>query len=87
MQSGGTEMRYWLCGVAGAVIAGGYKAASLGGQWDLGREHMTRALGTVGAHAIIGVMIGLVLAVLLFSRKSEPGELRQSAIDEPPSRP
>jgi len=64
-------MWYWLCGMGGAVIAGGYKAASLGHQWDLTREHLTRGLGTVTAHAIIGAMIGLVLAFLLFSRKSE----------------
>jgi|SRR5262245_10543700 len=55
--AGTTPMWYWLCGMGGAVIAGGYKAASLGHQWDLTREHLTRGLGTVTAHAIIGAMI------------------------------
>jgi len=58
-------MKAWGLAIIGAVLAGGYRAAALQGEWGLTSEHSWRAAGSVMAFAIIGLMVGLVIGMIV----------------------
>jgi hypothetical protein len=64
-------MRFWILSVIGGVLVGGYEAIALGDEWQLGRDHVSRAAGAVAAFAIIGVVVGLVFALAVSPEESK----------------
>ena len=64
---------YWTAPGVGALIAGGYEAIAAFDHWGRGSDHVSRALGGITAYALVGIMLGFIVALLLDSEVPTPG--------------
>lgn len=58
-------MLYWIAPFIAALSAGGFAVIQLRDRLSLGSDHLLQASGTITAYALIGVMLGLLIAGLI----------------------
>ena len=65
-------MLYWTVPFIGALSASGLAVIQLRDRLSLGSEHLLHASGTITAYALIGTMLGFLVALLIDPGRQPP---------------